>query len=175
MHLICPLGIQSHALLACSFYALLAFMPYWHSRPIGVHALLALMPYWHPAAFPQINLLKCVSTFPGMLLASYVAPRLSMKGAYLHQPVPRLRRFRFFLRRFRYCLRLFRFVLRFSALYHRHFRGVSAHVLLQRQFSALWCPLGTLSVLLAPSVSSWHRHDKGLPFVYSKHSCPIGM
>jgi hypothetical protein len=158
MHLICPLGIQSHALLACSFYALLAFMPYWHSRPIGVHALLALMPYWHPAAFPQINLLKCVSTFPGMLLASYVAPRLSMKGAYLHQPVPSSAAFPLLLAAFPLlsaafplCLAVLRFV---SSALPRRFRTCTSSTAVFCTLVSSWhpqCPLGTVSVLLAPS------------------------
>ena len=73
---------------------------------LSVPAELPLMPYWHFAAFPLTNSIKCVSTSLGMLLASYVTPRLSMKGAYLHQPVPFLRRFRILLRRFRFVLRL---------------------------------------------------------------------
>ena len=96
--------IAIHVLLACNL------MPYWHVPGF------ALMPYWHFAAFPLINSINCVNTSLVMLLASYVTPRLSLKGAYLHQPVPFLRRFRILLRHFRYVLRLLRFVLRISAL-----------------------------------------------------------
>ena len=121
------------------------------------------MPYWHFAAFPLTNLLKCVSTSLGMLLASYVTPRLSMKGAYLHQPVPFLRRFRTLLRRFRFCLRRFRIYLRISALNIIGTLAAFPHNLgaLLAPSSPLGlqqCPLGTY-VLLA----------------FSWYTCPIGM